>query len=145
LMSALFNLTDKVVMQFKHHFRVRRPADHSPLVQPILQTPNHSSYPAGHSTQCFFVANVLKALLKNGAGVYPQGPDIVNQLDKLAQRISDNRVVAGVHFPEDMAKGADLGNQLAQYFIYMATKPLVAGTDATAVQWLWGKARAEWI
>jgi hypothetical protein len=91
------------------------------------------------------VANVLKALVKNGAGLYAQGPDLVDQLDKLAQRISDNRVVAGVHFPEDMDKGADLGKQLAQYFIYMATKPLVAGTDATAVQWLWGKASAEWV
>jgi hypothetical protein len=86
----------------------------------------------------------LKELMQTG-GVYPQGADVADQLEKLAQRISDNRVVAGVHFPEDMAKGADLGKQLALYFTYMATKPVAAGTDPTAVQWLWSKAKAEWI
>jgi hypothetical protein len=50
--------------------------------------------------------------------------------------------VAGVHFPKDMEMGKDLGKQLALYFIHMSTKA-VAG-DATAVQWLWGKAKAEW-
>ena len=51
LMSTVFRLSSTVVMQFKHHLRVRRPADRSPLVQPVLAVPGHASYPAGHATQ----------------------------------------------------------------------------------------------
>lgn len=133
LMSAVFRLSTIIVMQFKHHFRIRRPADRSSLIQPVLLTPGHGSYPAGHATQCHFMAAVLKKLTNATAS-----SEVADQLDKLATRIAENRVVAGLHYPEDNDVGELLGKQLAEHFIFRATD---AGS---AVEWVWGKAKAEW-
>ena len=136
LMSAALKLSGLAVMRFKHFFRVRRPADRSALVQPVLLTPNHGAYPAGHSTQCGFLAHVLKDLI--GAS---RGADLDAQLDALALRISDNRVVAGVHFEEDMTAGLALGKELGDYFL---RKAKVGGQSPLG--WLWTKASNEqWI
>src|SRR5262249_44936112 len=140
LMSTLFALTDKVVMQFKHFFRIRRPADRSQLVQPVLLTPSHGSYPAGHSVQSHFVAAVLKTLVGAAAN-----SDADVQLSRLALRIADNRVIAGVHYPEDIDAGKPLGEALSRYVQFMAGYPASMGAPpALAVNWLWKQAWAEW-
>jgi membrane-associated phospholipid phosphatase len=141
LMSALFTLTDKVVMQFKHFFRILRPADRSQIVQPVLLTPSHGSYPAGHAVQSYLVTGVLKKLLV----LYGAKPDVDTQLTRLAERISFNRVVAGVHFQEDVDEGQALGAALASYFLYKAGAPTVPPAQSTsAVNWLWSRASEEW-
>jgi len=155
LMAMLFALTDKVVMEFKHCFRILRPADRSQLVQPVILTPSHGSYPAGHSVQSHLVALVLKALVTAA-----KDSDADVQLTRLADRISENRVVAGVHFPEDIEKGIPLGEALARYVLFaagytdadianaVASPPLMvlapSTVDGKAVNWLWRQAWAEW-
>lgn len=123
-------------MQFKHYFSARRPADHSPLIQPLLLTPNHASYPAGHSCQSFILSTVLQNLIGNRLGL-----ELANQLNLLAYRIGENRVVAGVHYMEDIRVGEQLGKDLAAHFIALAT-PI--GPPMTALEWLWSNAQAEW-
>jgi hypothetical protein len=162
LMSAVFRLSSTVVMQFKNHLRVRRPADRSPLIQPVLPTPGHGSYPAGHSTQCHFVAAVLKTLLSEAADrkrkptlddvlagpckytrklseVSPALGDVSRQLDVLADRIAYNRVVAGLHYVEDNRGGVTLGTALAAYFLQR-----VRDGRHAALAWLWERALDEW-
>jgi len=151
-MSAAMALSGIAVMQFKHHFRVRRPADHSPLIQPLLLTPSHGSFPAGHSTQSYFLLTILNSLVGNAV----LGTELSGQMEALAKRIGDNRVVAGVHFPDDVDNthradndGKGLGKALGQYFYQKAA---IAGFNpatnlpapTTPLQWLWWKAQAEW-
>jgi hypothetical protein len=137
LMSAAFRLSSAVVMQFKNHLRVRRPAERSPLVQPVLPTPGHGSYPAGHATQCYLVAAVLKALLDEA--VTPGRDALAGQLDKLAERVAYNRVVAGLHYEKDNEVGAGLGIALAGYFVQR-----VRDGKHPALAWLWARAFDEW-
>jgi len=136
LMSAALILSGIAVHQFKNYFRVQRPADRSALVQPVLQTPNHAAYPAGHASQCHLLADVLDDLVGGAGG------DVTVQLGRLADRIGENRVVAGVHYLEDISAGKKLGQDLAKHFIDLAK---YEGDDpTTALQWLWTNAAAEW-
>jgi hypothetical protein len=69
------------------------------------------------------------------------GSDLPNQLQALADRSGDNRVIAGVHYEEDIAAGQTLGQALGTRFLQLATS---TSTTKTALQWLWGQAKAEW-
>ena len=138
LMSTVFGLTSLVTQPCKHHFRARRPADRSVLVQPVIQTPRHGAYPAGHATQCAFVAEVLKAVVGT-ATAGSAGNDFTTQVDALAKRISENRVVAGLHYNEDNVAGKELGEKLARYLLDVCAK-----REGSALHWLLGKASDEW-
>ena len=145
LMSAALQLSGLVVHQYKQHFRVRRPADRSPLVQPMIETPRHGSFPAGHSTQCALLAETLIVLVANRRGGTAGNPggNLPQQLRDLAKRISDNRAVAGVHYKDDLDQGTALGTDLADYFVLRAQP---AGAAATPLQWLWTQAVNEpWV
>ena len=135
LMAAALILSGIAVMQFKHHFRVRRPADHSPLVQPVLLTPSHGSYPAGHASQGNILAEVLNDLVGTKLGT-----DLKLQLKLLADRVGENRVVAGVHYEEDITAGEKLGRALGKHFLQQAKPP----SSKKALRWLWSNAKAEW-
>jgi hypothetical protein len=62
----------------------------------------------GHAAQAFSVARTLQLLGLNDASLVPQ-------LYRLAYRISENRIVAGVHYPLDLPAGARLGIRIAEY------------------------------
>jgi hypothetical protein len=142
LLAAVFRMSTFISMQFKHHFRARRPADRSVLVQPVLLTPGHGAYPAGHATQCYFAARVLTKLVGDATAGEDYwgiaGNDLPGQLDRLAARIAHNRVVAGLHYPEDNVAGMNLGIGLAAYLLDRAQD------NNSALYWLLDRARAEW-
>jgi len=136
LLHALYIAVSTQEMRIKHFASVPRPIDLSPLVQPVIQTPGHSSYPSGHATEAFAFATLIAALRHASAppvagkpktafttailgqlavaadasrSEQPNPADPLVQLFRLAARIADNRTVAGVHFPVDSAHGALLG------------------------------------
>jgi hypothetical protein len=116
LIDCGLRLTSSVVQQFKHQFVCPRPNEYSPLIQPIIQTPAHRSYPSGHATQAFFVARLLQLL----AG--PRCPPaMAQQLQAQAARIAQNREVAGVHFPADSLAGRLLGDTLAHHMAHVGS------------------------
>ncbi|MCU0803234.1 MAG: phosphatase PAP2 family protein [Rhodobacteraceae bacterium] len=109
-------------MRLKFHCSLPRPYDFSSMVQPIIGTPSHSTYPSGHATEAFAFAAVLCGLRHLAAGAADPVSAVLADLAAytgsstpemlpflLAARIADNRTVAGVHFPVDSAHGALLG------------------------------------
>lgn len=63
------------------------------------------SYPSGHSTQGYLLANVLK-------NKYPEKAE---ELQKAADNISDSRNIARAHYRSDSEFGKMLGKAMADY------------------------------
>lgn len=114
LFDVAWQWTDQIVMAFKNQIADLRPSQRSSSVTPVIATPGHGSLPSGHATFAALTSELFTALL------YPQGSERTAQLDRLARRISFNRVVAGVHYPVDNAAGYALGRQLAGWFVALA-------------------------
>jgi hypothetical protein len=75
-------------------------------VHPVIQTPDHSSFPSGHSMEAFAAATVLDRLV---AGKLYTATGRTSLPFQIAHRIATNRTVAGVHFPVDSLAGALVG------------------------------------
>ncbi|MEM9970089.1 MAG: phosphatase PAP2 family protein [Pseudomonadota bacterium] len=119
LLAAVIRLAVHVEMPFKHYCRQPRPIDYAPQVQPMIQTPDHSSYPSGHATEVFAAATVMARLMtglgpKEALTSNGNTASIAQMPFKVAHRIASNRSVAGVHFPADSAAGAVIGCVLGE-------------------------------
>jgi PAP2 superfamily len=122
LIEAAIQMSIYVQTRFKHELACWRPMDYSPQVQPMITTPGHGSLPSGHCTQAYVIYNVLKHLLQTDARDDSKkksaGVEALNrQFKRMAERVSTNRVVAGVHFPVDNVAGRLLGVTLGEYFV----------------------------
>ncbi|WP_271590677.1 phosphatase PAP2 family protein [Bradyrhizobium sp. CCBAU 53415] len=113
LINMVLQFCVYVEMRFKHALACWRPVEYNAQVQPMITTPGHGTFPMGHATQTYAVAQVLKALLN----LAPRYPTVIEQLDRQAARIATNRVVAGLHFPVDSMAGRMLGVTLGEYFV----------------------------
>ena len=124
VLAAVTQFAVDVELQFKHHLACRRPVEWSAQVQPMITTPGHGTFPMGHGTQVYAVAAVLQALLAAAWGSVP--PSLSDALKQLAFRVAENRIVAGVHFPVDLAGGAVLGDLLGRLAISRFTNQPIA-------------------
>ena len=118
ILEAAVRMAIHVELKVKHLCRVPRPVDFSREVQPIVQTPDHSAFPSGHSTEAFLTATLMHRLM-TGKGP-KDGVAASAQVYRLAHRIASNRTVAGVHFPVDSASGALMGCLLGEYIYCLA-------------------------
>ena len=117
LVETLLNTTHLMVMRMKYELKAPRPVDLSSTIEPIIPTPGHGSFPSGHATVSFMFAGFMRRLLNLDA----TKPEIVC-LQRMAHRIAQNRVAAGVHFPTDSVAGRLLGETLAEYFFARCVK-----------------------
>jgi PAP2 superfamily len=119
----------QMVMRFKFALGVPRPMEFSALVQPVILTPGYTAFPSGHATEAYFAAELLSMLhyTNSDGSKFPKDPkdsarsSVRGQLHRLAFRVAENRVVAGLHFPIDSVAGQLLGITLARYFVSRAT------------------------
>lgn len=111
LLDVAWEVSTHLVMQLKHNVAEWRPHQRCARVYPAIVTPSHGSLPSGHATMAMLAAELLGELL------YPPADHRRTALQRLAQRIAFNRVVAGVHFPMDSAVGDALARQLASVFV----------------------------
>jgi hypothetical protein len=93
-----------------------RPSQICPTLYPPLPVPGHSTYPAGHAIIGQLTSICLKDLFPDPPS--PPAPPNALQgvrqaLDKLADRVSENRVIAGLHFPQDIAEGEAVAIRVA--------------------------------
>jgi len=112
LIDAALALTYAVVMSFKHALACPRPHEYSAAIQPVIEVPQHATLPAGHAAESHVMARLFSALVPGFEG--HQG---AAYLRRLAGRISENRVIAGVHFPIDLVAGRLLGDAVADYLL----------------------------
>jgi hypothetical protein len=92
-----------------------RPSQICPMLYPPVPVPGHASYPAGHALIGQLTSECLADLL----------PVYKIALNKLAERVGLNRVIAGLHFHQDVEVGWDVGRQLLPFIkqcqLYQAT------------------------
>jgi hypothetical protein len=109
--SDLADQIFKIVIYFKHKFNRARPkqlADGLGIpFEPIKSETAHSpSYPSGHAFASYMLAYILGDL-------YPKK---FNELMNLAERVSENRMRAGVHFPSDIDGAKWLAKRVLPYY-----------------------------
>jgi membrane-associated phospholipid phosphatase len=135
-----------------------RPSQLSPALMPPIAVPGHASYPSGHSTQSHLLSGLLAQVMPASVTTPlpqlpgapaplplpnppppPPPPPIAppfipwtgSLLDRLAERVSRNREVLGLHYPSDSAAG----RLLAAYSLYLLLQcPTVINTIVSAQQ-----------
>jgi hypothetical protein len=81
-------------------------------IQPVIRPRRFAAFPSGHAMEAFLVARLIAEL--NG----PRANDgLDDALQRMATRIANNRVVAGVHFHIDSVAGRMVAESLAEYFL----------------------------
>ncbi len=140
LTEAVVRLCGYIEFPFKFVFDVPRPSLLSSKVMPVIDTPTHGAWPSGHATESFALATLLAGLVDRkagGAGRFDMNDatrDVngsARMLMRTAMRISDNRTVAGVHYPHDSLCGLVLGVTLGEALVNW-----MSGAGETAVRTL---------
>jgi membrane-associated phospholipid phosphatase len=87
-----------IIMMYKYIYNRARPSQVAPNIinkesGTLLEskTADTPSYPSGHAFQAYYLAKILSKKF----------PKKKEQLMKLARRVSDARIIAGLHFPSD--------------------------------------------
>jgi acid phosphatase (class A) len=93
LIRAARRIGEHIVMCLKGEFRCPRPSQLCSAIVPMIDPPATPSFPSGHSLQARLIALCLQS-----AG--PAGVPL-HHLDDLAQRLGENRIIAGLHYPKD--------------------------------------------
>jgi len=113
LLAAVNGAVEKITMQAKYCLSTPRPGHLSGVINPIIQTPAHSSCPSGHAAEARGIALALSEL---AFGITRH-----DELIAIADRIAENRVIAGVHFPQDSVEGQALAELLLPTFLKRMT------------------------
>lgn len=101
-----------------------RPPKQDARVKPLVELPTNASYPSGHAALAMVWAKLLSQL----------APDRAEDLERRARLVAWDRVVAGVHFPSDVAAGLVLGDAVARRML-----------ESPALKAELEEARGEWM
>lgn len=96
----------------KYTYWAIRPIQLDPRLVPLFATPNHPSYPSGHSCFGAAAAAVLAHLFPRDAAVF----------EALATESSESRLWAGIHFRSDLEAGRTLGRAVARRVLERAPR-----------------------
>jgi hypothetical protein len=118
MLKMAARIGELVMVKLKRHFNQVRPSQIYPALLPPVDVAPHASYPSGHSLCSHLIAYA-------GAAVVPP---MATQLALLANRISHNREIGGMHFPSDTVAGQDAAAQAFKLFqtinLYKQVLPL---------------------
>lgn len=107
-----------------------RPYAADPHVEPVVPRETTASFPSGHATRGALFAALLAEL----------APDRRDALLRRGAQIGEDRVIAGVHYPSDVAAGERLGRAVARALL---ADPAFRATldEARAKEWARARAR----
>ena len=109
LIRVAARIGEAVVMCLKAEYRCPRPPQFCPGIVPMIDPPATPSYPAGHALQSWMISKFMMELdARRGAKARIPQPTM---LELLAQRIAENRVIAGIHFPIDNLAGVEVAKE----------------------------------
>jgi len=91
----------------KARYNLPRPHQVSDVVDPVGEARPVASYPSGHTIRATVYARLLAEIF----------PGYEAELSDLAQRVGHGRIVAGQHYPMDVASGQTLGHAYADVII----------------------------
>lgn len=89
--------------QAKYTWQRPQPALADATLVPLIAAPNSPSYPSEHAVAAGAAAAVLAHLF----------PERADALTAMAEEAANSRVMAGVHYPSDVAAGLELGRAVA--------------------------------
>lgn len=100
LLEHAMNDTALVTEQAKEYWKTRRPYVAAPHKIKLLVDPvKNNAYPSGHTSISYVLAEVLGLLY----------PDKRAELRAQANAVARHRIMAGVHYPQDVEGGQKLG------------------------------------
>lgn len=96
-----------------------------PTWTPLLPTPGHPEFPAGHSASSTAAATVLEGLLAPEAVTVRDvtGQQPTREFDSFAEvaaEVAMSRVYAGAHYPLGLEAGADQGRRIGKRVLDLA-------------------------
>jgi membrane-associated phospholipid phosphatase len=94
----------------KYFYMAERPVQIDPEFKPLFGTPNHPSYPSGHSTISNATGGLIKYLF----------PAETAEVDALIHEAGEARIWGGIHFRSDITGGVKLGGDVANAVIEYA-------------------------
>ncbi|MGZ8455155.1 MAG: phosphatase PAP2 family protein [Gemmatirosa sp.] len=89
----------------KYYYDFLRPSQHDPSIPLItgIGLPNHPAYPSGHSCLSGAAVTILSVWF----------PSAASALNAQLAEAGQSRVIAGIHYPFDVAAGQTLGRSVA--------------------------------
>lgn len=92
---------------YKYLYQIPRPVQYDTTFKPLLDTPYHPSYPAGHAVGAGCLDGVLSYFF----------PGAKERIKELCEECSISRLYAGVHYSRDLIEGYSLGLDIANKII----------------------------
>ena len=107
LIRVARKLGEMIVMCLKAEINAARPSQICPAIIPMFDPPQTACYPAGHALQSYLISYFLLRVMpgipqSTAPGTWEEPHE---GLFALARRVSDNRVIGGVHFDIDNKAG----------------------------------------
>ena len=108
----LTNISEELgalIMQLKNHYQRARPYQYAFYGNQKLNpyetaSGNTPSYPSGHACQSYFLCKVI--------GMHYEEKQ--KELDILANKVADSRIILGIHFPSDNQFGINIAKALLE-------------------------------
>jgi hypothetical protein len=104
LMRQVYTDTRAASNAAKKKWNRVRPPLANPEIKPCVKLEKTASYPSGHATRGVVWATVLSEIF----------PDHKDALMARGRLIGQDRVIAGMHYPSDVAGGQKLGEEVAR-------------------------------
>ena len=128
LLHVAVEVGRSVAMHFKAKYNRPRPGQLYPALMSPVPSPGHPSYPNAHMLQARLMS--LLVCMAEQAFVAADGnrtivdrlkvPDEASRwpfLAQLADRVGQNREIAGLHYPSDTAAGTWMADQIADLLV----------------------------